>query len=420
MGRLFKQYLEEDYGPKFACAQCNADVATYSDLIWEGFMGAQEPAYLFDNAMNLQPTSVTRQEVLSSGTYELADVSCRHCATALGWLYLSSSKEEQRYKEGKVLLAQSLLRRTCPGREDSVSSSELANIPGLRATAISSAAAMAAAVRFAQEIGQRQAQLEAEQQQQQQDEEGARQQLQALVREGQHQMTEQEEEEARLQPEEQGQSSLQQQVHAVAQEQRWALGHENTGEVAGLTPEQLQQLLHARLELAQQSEHLVQQQRRDLLFLRQQEERALQQREAAQQLQQQQGQGQGQDQPRRQHRAGGGACCKGRSSRDAGQCFSASRQPLRRCWQSRSWAICTRSGSSSLGGSCCTISRQRLRSKGMSGAPTRLCGGGPRSSHRGWNMKASKAVGPTPLPGCIVEPCVSPLGKLQPAPGLHS
>lgn len=306
MGRLFKQYLEEDYGPKFACAQCNADVATYSDLIWEGFMGAQEPAYLFDNAMNLQPTSVTRQEVLSSGTYELADVSCRHCATALGWLYLSSSKEEQRYKEGKVLLAQSLLRRTCPGREDSVSSSELANIPGLRATAISSAAAMAAAVRFAQEIGQRQAQLEAEQQQQQQDEEGARQQLQALVREGQHQMTEQEEEEARLQPEEQGQSSLQQQVHAVAQEQRWALGHENTGEVAGLTPEQLQQLLHARLELAQQSEHLVQQQRRDLLFLRQQEERALQQREAAQQLQQQQGQGQGQDQPRRQHRAGGG------------------------------------------------------------------------------------------------------------------
>lgn len=114
MGRLFVEYLEDERGPKFVCAQCECDVACYSSLIWEGFMGAQQPAYLFRATVNLEPCSSHRQEALSSGTYTLVDVSCRCCAQQLGWQYIQACNEEQKYKEGGVLLAQATVQRTFP------------------------------------------------------------------------------------------------------------------------------------------------------------------------------------------------------------------------------------------------------------------------------------------------------------------
>lgn len=88
------------------------EVADEQSVVWEGFMGsAQNPAYLFKTAINVEPCSSRREEVLSTGGYVLVDVSCRGCSTVLGWQYIASKSQDQKYKEGATLLQQGLLRR---------------------------------------------------------------------------------------------------------------------------------------------------------------------------------------------------------------------------------------------------------------------------------------------------------------------
>lgn len=74
---------------------------------------AQNPAYLFKAAVNVDPCSARREEVLTTGGYVLVDVHCRSCNTVLGWQYIAAKSEEQKYKEGATLLQQGLLMR-CP------------------------------------------------------------------------------------------------------------------------------------------------------------------------------------------------------------------------------------------------------------------------------------------------------------------
>ncbi len=85
-------------------------------------MGSTQPAYLFKAAINVEPCSARREEVLASGgSWSLIDVHCRGCNTVLGWQHLSANShhvsakiQEHKYKEGATLLQQRLLAR-CPG-----------------------------------------------------------------------------------------------------------------------------------------------------------------------------------------------------------------------------------------------------------------------------------------------------------------
>lgn len=72
---------------------------------------AQNPAYLFKSAINVEPCSPRRDELLSTGGYILVDVHCRGCNTVLGWQYVAAKSQDQKYKEGATLLQQGLLRR---------------------------------------------------------------------------------------------------------------------------------------------------------------------------------------------------------------------------------------------------------------------------------------------------------------------
>ncbi|CAD7695023.1 unnamed protein product [Ostreobium quekettii] len=96
----------------------SVEVASGSSLIWEGFMAAQQPAYLFRNTVNMEACSPEREQLLSTGHYTLVDVRCRSCCTPLGWRYIKASRGEQKYKEGSTLLQQELLTRvnTAPKR----------------------------------------------------------------------------------------------------------------------------------------------------------------------------------------------------------------------------------------------------------------------------------------------------------------
>ncbi|GMH42952.1 hypothetical protein BSKO_10874 [Bryopsis sp. KO-2023] len=115
MGRQFLEYVGQETSSKFVCALCCTDVACCTALIWEGFMAAQQPAYLFRETVNVEPYAGCREELLSTGMYTLEDVQCRKCCTHLGWKYLRASRSEQKYKEGSTLLQQELLKRiNCP------------------------------------------------------------------------------------------------------------------------------------------------------------------------------------------------------------------------------------------------------------------------------------------------------------------
>lgn len=101
---------EDDSGLKFVC-WCGLDVASEQSLVWEGYMGANIPAFLFRKGINVEPCGALRQESLSTGNYTIVDVRCRSCCAVLGWQYVQAEKADQKYKEECVLLKQASLKR---------------------------------------------------------------------------------------------------------------------------------------------------------------------------------------------------------------------------------------------------------------------------------------------------------------------
>ena len=69
---------------------CSCDVAATSDIIWEGYMGANKAAFLFGKVLNLEPAAEPRKQQLSTGTFLLQDMRCRTCSTPFGWSYLKA------------------------------------------------------------------------------------------------------------------------------------------------------------------------------------------------------------------------------------------------------------------------------------------------------------------------------------------
>jgi hypothetical protein len=67
------------------------EIASGSEVTWEGWMGHGTPAILFratSDAVN-QAESF-REEYLTSGRYTLATVHCLRCGSELGWRYLAA------------------------------------------------------------------------------------------------------------------------------------------------------------------------------------------------------------------------------------------------------------------------------------------------------------------------------------------
>lgn len=57
-------------------------------------MGRNKPAFLFDSVVNVD-LGESYEEVLSSGMFELRNVTCKVCAVVLGWKYERASSESQ-------------------------------------------------------------------------------------------------------------------------------------------------------------------------------------------------------------------------------------------------------------------------------------------------------------------------------------
>lgn len=53
--------------------------------------------------------SDVQDRVMLTGRHIVRDVSCKNCDTKLGWIYEFAMEENQRYKEGRVILERALV-----------------------------------------------------------------------------------------------------------------------------------------------------------------------------------------------------------------------------------------------------------------------------------------------------------------------
>ncbi|CAG7680441.1 unnamed protein product [Allacma fusca] len=75
----------------------------------ENFPGAYwwQPVVLV-RVVNLNYSEV-QDRVMLTGRHMVRDVSCKNCDAKLGWIYEFATEENQRYKEGRVILERALV-----------------------------------------------------------------------------------------------------------------------------------------------------------------------------------------------------------------------------------------------------------------------------------------------------------------------
>ena len=59
--------------------------------------------------LELLTYSKKEDRVMLTGRHIVRDVSCKLCQTKLGWIYEYATEENQRYKEGRVILERALV-----------------------------------------------------------------------------------------------------------------------------------------------------------------------------------------------------------------------------------------------------------------------------------------------------------------------
>lgn len=107
MGRIYLRHI----GGKrlFSCRNCATVLTNRSKLISTRFTGSTGRAFLFTDVVNLKFSEIQERQMLT-GRHMVRDVSCKYCDTKLGWIYEFAMEEQQRYKEGRVILEQALIK----------------------------------------------------------------------------------------------------------------------------------------------------------------------------------------------------------------------------------------------------------------------------------------------------------------------
>jgi hypothetical protein len=60
-------------------------------------------AFLIEKVVNIYK-GTEHERMLTTGVHTVADVSCKVCKTTLGWIYIKSPDQSQKYKEGKFII----------------------------------------------------------------------------------------------------------------------------------------------------------------------------------------------------------------------------------------------------------------------------------------------------------------------------
>ncbi|VDD94840.1 unnamed protein product [Enterobius vermicularis] len=106
MGRYFYEHL----GGKriFSCSRCEVYLSNRSEVIATNFRGNTGRAFLFRRVVNIRESQKESREMLS-GIHVVRDVFCKRCDLKLGWMYEYTVANNQRYKEGRIILERKLV-----------------------------------------------------------------------------------------------------------------------------------------------------------------------------------------------------------------------------------------------------------------------------------------------------------------------
>lgn len=85
------------------CSKCDTPLTNRENFESGSYQGASGKAFLFTKATNLKYSHVQERDMMS-GKHYVRDVYCKGCETKIGWMYEFAVSDNQRHKEGKVIL----------------------------------------------------------------------------------------------------------------------------------------------------------------------------------------------------------------------------------------------------------------------------------------------------------------------------
>lgn len=106
--RRHHRYNHAGQAITYACAACLTHVSASNLIISDRYRGASGDALLIYDVVNADCGSI-RTSRMTTGTYTVCDLRCRQCGHYLGWKYVTSSEESQKFKEGRYILELELI-----------------------------------------------------------------------------------------------------------------------------------------------------------------------------------------------------------------------------------------------------------------------------------------------------------------------
>ncbi|QPG75489.1 hypothetical protein FOA43_002844 [Brettanomyces nanus] len=91
------------------CKQCHNHICTNKLVISTNFYGNYGPALFVSKVLNIKLGDSEEFKKMRTGKYEVKTIYCKQCDVNLGWKYLYSEQEGEKYKEDKFVIERSLL-----------------------------------------------------------------------------------------------------------------------------------------------------------------------------------------------------------------------------------------------------------------------------------------------------------------------
>mmetsp|Transcript_7195 Transcript_7195/g.9980 ORF Transcript_7195/g.9980 Transcript_7195/m.9980 type:complete len:116 (-) Transcript_7195:83-430(-) len=101
----------------WVCKLCGTHLVDNNDLLSKNYHASTGDAFLFVSAVNFCRGKM-KEERLRTGVYRTSDIHCLSCNQRLGWIYEIAYVEEQKFKEGKVILEKACIE--CIAQNDEV------------------------------------------------------------------------------------------------------------------------------------------------------------------------------------------------------------------------------------------------------------------------------------------------------------
>jgi hypothetical protein len=107
MGRIFLDHMG---GVRvILCHRCGTPFTNRENLESGNYRGSTGKAYLFTKAVNLAYSEVQERHMMT-GKHYVRDVFCKVCREKSGWMYEFAVPENQRHKEGKIILEKAYIK----------------------------------------------------------------------------------------------------------------------------------------------------------------------------------------------------------------------------------------------------------------------------------------------------------------------